>query len=150
MTKTQIVHVPYKAIVQGLQDLIAGQMDLVFDNQSSIAPFVGSGKVRALAVTARVRSTVFPDLPTLNEAGVPGYEITTWAAMIGPAGLPKPIVAKLNREMARACDAPRVKAALTAQGATCVASSPEQFAQFVKTEQVKWGDIVRKSGAKID
>ena len=150
MTKTQIVHVPYKAIVQALADLMAGQVDVIFDNQSSIAPFVGAGKVRALAVTGPTRSTAFPDLPTMSEAGVPGYVITTWAAMMAPAGVPKPIVAKLNQEMARACSAPKVKAALAFQGATCIASSPEQFAQFVKSEQVKWGDIVRKSGAKID
>lgn len=150
MTGTRIVHVPYKAIAQALNDMIAGQIDLVFDNQSSIAPFVNAGRVRGLAVTGPTRSTAFPDLPTMNEAGVRGYVITTWAAMMGPAGLPKAIVQKLNTEMQRACTSPRVQTAFAAQGAVCAAGSPEQFARFVKAEQVKWGDIVKKSGAKID
>ena len=150
MTGTRMVHVPYKAVAQALTELIAGQLDVIFDNQSSIAPFVSSGRVRGLAVTGPVRSTVFPDLPTLNEAGVRGYQITTWTAMIGPAGLPKPIVDKLNAEIRRACTAPKVQTTLAAQGAVCATGSPEQFAQFVKAERVKWGDIVKRSGAKID
>ncbi|MGZ8264473.1 MAG: Bug family tripartite tricarboxylate transporter substrate binding protein [Burkholderiales bacterium] len=150
MTGTQMVHVPYKAVAQALTDLIGGQIDLIFDNQPSIAPFVRAGRVRALAVTGPVRSTIFPELPTLNEAGVRGYEITTWTAMIAPAGVPKSIVATLNAEIQRACNAPKVSAALAMQGQTCATGSPEQFVQFVKKERVKWGDIVRKSGAKID
>ena len=86
----------------------------------------------------------------MAQAGVPGYEITTWTAMIAPAGLPKALVARLNAEMQRACTVPKIQATLATQGATCVAGSPEQFAAFVKKEQKKWGDIVRKSGAKID
>lgn len=86
----------------------------------------------------------------MPEAGLRGYEITTWTAMIAPAGLPKALVTKLNAEVQRACTAPKVQAALATQGAVCATGSPEQFAQFVKKEQVKWGDIVRKSGAKID
>jgi tripartite-type tricarboxylate transporter receptor subunit TctC len=150
MTGTRIVHVPYKAVAQALNDLIAGQIDLVFENQSSVAPYVSAGRLRPLAVTGPVRSTVFPDLPTMNEAGVRGYEITTWAAMMGPAGLPKAIVAKLNREIQRACTVPKVQAALATQGAVCATGSPEQFVQFVKQERIKWGDIVKRSGAKID
>ena len=150
MTGTRMVHVPYKAVAQALQDLLANQIDVIFDNQSSVAPFITSNRVRALAVTGPTRSQVFPDLPTISEAGVKGYAITTWTAMIAPAGLPRPIVMKLNAEIARACTSPKVKTALDSQGATCATGSPEQFAQFVKKEQVKWGDIVRKSGAKID
>jgi tripartite-type tricarboxylate transporter receptor subunit TctC len=150
MTGTRIVHVPYKAVSQALNDMISGQIDLIFDNQSSIAPFVTSKRVRALAVTGLTRSSAFPDLPTLDEAGVRGYEITTWTAMIAPKGLPKPVVSKLNAEILRACASPRVQAPLTVQGASCATGSPEQFAQFVRKERVKWGDIVKKSGAKID
>ena len=150
MTGTRMVHVPYKAVAQALTELMAGQLDLIFDNQSSIAPFVSSGRVRALAVTGPTRSTVFPDLPTMAQAGVPGYEITTWTAMIAPAGLPSALVKRLNAEMQRACTAPKVQAALATQGAVCATGSPQQFAQFVKKERLKWGDIVRKSGAKID
>ena len=150
MTGTRMLHVPYKGVGQGLTDLISGQVDLIFDNQSSIAPHVSAGRVRALAVTGASRSTVFPDLPTMNEAGVTGYVITTWTAMMGPAGLPKAIVSKLNAEIQRACASPRVQSTLAAQGAVCAGGSPEQFVQFVKKERVKWGDIVRKSGAKVD
>lgn len=150
MTGTNMVHVPYKAVTQALTDLMAGQIDVIFDNQASVAQLINAGRVRALAVTGPERSKVFPDLPTLNEAGVKGYEITTWTAMIGPAGMPKALVARLNAEVQRACASPRVQAALVAQGATCVGSTPDAFVQFVKKERVKWGDIVKRSGAKID
>jgi tripartite-type tricarboxylate transporter receptor subunit TctC len=150
MTGTRILHVPYKSIGQGLNELMAGQVDLVFENQSSIASTVTAGKVRPLAVTGPVRSTVFPDLPTMNEAGVRGYEITTWTGMIGPAGLPPAIVEKLNVQIQRACQTPKVQAALATLGSVCATGSPQQFAQFVRKEQVKWGDIVKRSGAKID
>jgi tripartite-type tricarboxylate transporter receptor subunit TctC len=106
--------------------------------------------VRGLAVTGPKRSTALPDLPTMKEAGVPGYEITTWSGMIAPKGLPRPIVMKLNGEMQRACTSPRVQSTFAVQGSSCAAGSPEQFEQFVKAERAKWGDIVRKSGAKID
>jgi tripartite-type tricarboxylate transporter receptor subunit TctC len=150
MTGTRMVHVPYKAVSQALNDMIGGQIDIIFDNQSSVAPFVTSNRVRALAVTGPKRSQTLPDLPTLSEAGVKGYEITTWTAMIAPKGLPRPIVNKLNAEIQRACTNPKLVTALAAQGASCVAGTPEQFAQFVSKERVKWGEIVKKSGAKID
>jgi len=150
MTGTRIVHVPYKAVSQGLTELIAGQIDLIFDNQLSILTFIHAGKVRPLAVTGPRRSPVLPDLQTLSEAGLRGYDITTWAAMIGPAGMPKAIVAKLNAEIQKACASPRLQATLAAQGGVCVPGSPEQFTQFVRKERVKWGEIVERSGAKID
>ena len=150
MTGTRIVHVPYKAVSQALTELMAGQIDLIFDNQSSIVNFIQAGKVRPLAVTGPKRSPVLPDLPTMSEAGVRGYEITTWAAMIGPAKMPKAIVAKLNAEIQKACASPRLLATLAAQGGACAPGSPEQFTQFVKRERMKWGDIVKRSGARID
>jgi tripartite-type tricarboxylate transporter receptor subunit TctC len=150
MTGTRIVHVPYKAVSQGLTELMGGQVDLIFDNQLSIVTLVRAGKVRPLAVTGPKRSPVLPDLPTLSEAGVRGYEITTWSAMIGPARMPKAIVAKLNAEIQKACTSPRLLATLAEQGGVCAPGSPEQFTQFVKKERVKWGEIVKRSGAKID
>ncbi len=143
-----MVHVPYKAVQQAITELIGGQVDLIFDNQPSIGPHVLAGRVRALAVTASVRSIAFPELPTLAEAGVPGYDITTWTAMIGPKGLPKAIVTRLNAGIARACA--KLEPKLNATGQICATKTPEEFAAFVKKEQVKWGDIVRKSGAKVD
>ncbi len=148
LTGTQMVHVPYKAVQQAITELIAGQVDVIFDNQPSIGPHVLAGKVRALAVTGPRHSIAFPDLPTIAEAGVPGYAITTWTAMIAPKGLPKPIIVRLNAGMAQACASLRQK--LEATGQECATKSPEEFVRFVKDEQVKWGDIVRKSGAKID
>jgi len=150
MTNTRIVHVPYKAVGQALTDLMGGQVDLIFDNQSSIAPHVTAGRLRGLAVTGPSRSNVFPELPTLSEAGVPGYVITTWTAMIGPAGLPQPLVNRLNAEIRKACTSPSLQAKLATQGAVCTTSSPADFVQFVRKEQIKWGDIVKRSGAKID
>jgi tripartite-type tricarboxylate transporter receptor subunit TctC len=150
LTGTRIVHVPYKAVSQALTELIAGQIDLIFDNQLSIVNFIQAGKVRPLAVTGPKRSPVFPDLPTMSEAGVRGYEITTWSAMIGPAKMPKAIVAKLNAEIQKACASPRLLATLAAQGGACAPGSPEQFTQFVKKERMKWGEIVKRSGARID
>ena len=150
MTGTRMVHVPYKAVSQALTELMAGQVDLIFDNQLSIVNFIQAGKVRPLAVTGPKRSPVFPDLPTMSEAGVRGYEITTWSAMIGPAKMPKAIVAKLNAEIQKACASPRLMATLAAQGGACAPGSPEQFTQFVKKERMKWGEIVKRSGARID
>jgi len=150
MTGTRIVHVPYKAVSQGLTELMAGQIDLIFDNQTSIVSFIKAGRVRAIAVTGPKRSPVLPDLPTMSEAGVRGYEITTWSAMIGPAHMPKAIVAKLNAEIRKACASPRLLATLAAQGGFCAPSSPEEFTQFVKMERIKWREIVKRSGAKID
>ncbi len=148
LTGTHMVHVPYKAVQQGLTELIAGQVDLIFDNQPSIGPYVAAGKVRALAVTGPTRSIAFPELPTMAQAGVPGYEITTWTVMIAPKGVPKAIVARLNAGIEKACIA--LEAKLNASGQTCATNPTEQFVQFVKQEQKKWGDIVRKSGAKMD
>ena len=150
MTGTRMVHIPYKAVGQALTEMMSGQLDVIFDNQSSIAPHISAGRLRGLAVTGPSRSAVFPDLPTMSEAGVPGYVITTWTAMIAPAGLPRAIVTKLNAGIQRACTSQSLQAKLATQGAVCSTGSPEQFVQFVKKEQVKWGDIVKKSGAKID
>jgi tripartite-type tricarboxylate transporter receptor subunit TctC len=150
MTGTSMVHIPYKAVQQALTELIAGQIDLIFDNQPSVGPHVTAGRLRGIAVTGPKRSTAFPDLPTVAEAGIPGYEITTWTAMIAPVGMPKAIVAQLNAGIQKACATPELVAKLAASGQTCAAAPTEEFVRFVKTEQVKWGGIVRRSGAKID
>ena len=150
MTGTRISHVPYKTVQQAFTELIAGQIDLIFDNQPSIAPYVKAGRVRGLAVTGPARSALFPDLPTLNEAGVTGYEITTWTGMMAPKGLPKGIVARLNAEMGKVCAAPAFQAKIAATGSVCATGSTEEFVAFTKRERVKWGDIVRRSNAKID
>jgi tripartite-type tricarboxylate transporter receptor subunit TctC len=145
-----MVHVPYKAVQQALTELIAGQVDLIFDNQPSIAPYAKAGRVRGLAVTGPVRSAIFPELPTLNEAGVTGYEITTWTGMMAPKGMPKQIITRLNAEIAKVCTSPEFQAKVAATGSVCATGSVDEFVAFTKRERVKWGDIVRRSNAKID
>ncbi len=150
MTGTQIVHVPYKAIPQAITDMIGGQVHLIVDNVGSILPHVKAGRVRGLAVTGGVRSTVLPELPTIAEAGVPGYEVSTWTGMIAPEGLPMFIVARLNAEIQRACASPALAARIAGIGGACATGSTEQFVDLVKRERAKWADTVRRSGARID
>jgi tripartite-type tricarboxylate transporter receptor subunit TctC len=150
MTGTQIVHVPYKGSPQGISDLIAGQVQLMFDNLTSISPHVKSGKVRGLGVSNLRRSPIFPDIPTIAEAGVPGYETTAWGGIVVPVGTPQAIVTKLNSEINKALRTSTVKERYAAIEAEPAGGTPEQFAAFVKKETVKWADVVKKSGAKLD
>jgi tripartite-type tricarboxylate transporter receptor subunit TctC len=150
MTGTKIVHVPYKGSPQGIADLLAGQVQLMFDNLTSISPHVKAGKLRGLGVSGPRRSPVFPDLPTIAEAGVPGYATTAWGGLVAPAGTPKAIVSRLNAEVNKALEAPALKERFAAIDAEPVGGTIEAFAAFVKSESAKWGDVVRKSGAKLD
>ena len=150
MTGTKIVHVPYKGSPQGIADLIAGQVQLMFDNLTSISPHVKGGKLRGLGVSGPRRSPVFPDLPTIAEAGVPGYETTAWGGLVAPLSTPKAIITKLNAEINRALKSPVLKERFAAIDAEPVGGTTAAFAAFVKSESVKWGDVVRKSGAKLD
>ncbi len=150
MTGTQIVHVPYKGSPQGLQDLMAGQVQLMFDNLTSSSPHVKSGKLRGLGVSGPRRSPVFPDMPTIAEAGVPGYATTAWGGLVAPVGTPREIIVKLNAETNRALQSPQLKERYAAIDAEPVGGSIAEFAAFVKAESVKWGEVVRKSGAKLD
>ena len=150
MTGTKIVHVPYKGSPQGITDLIAGQVHLMFDNLTSISPHVRSGKLRGLGVSNLKRSPIFPDIPTISEAGVPGYETTAWGGIVVPVGTPRPIVVKLNTEINKALQSPILKERYAAIEAEPVGGTPEQFAAFVKKETVKWAEVVKKSGAKLD
>ena len=150
MTNTQIVHVPYKGSPQGISDLIGGQVQLMFDNLTSISPHVRSGKVRGIGVSSAKRSPIFPDIPTIAEAGVPGYETNAWGGIVVPVGTSPAIVKKLNTEINRALQAPTLKERYAAIEAEPVGGTPEAFAAFVKKETVKWADVVKKSGAKLD
>jgi len=130
--------------------MFAGQIDLMFDNLTSIGPHIKADKVCALGVTGPARTPVFPDLPTLAEAGVPKYEVTTWGGVIGPVGLPARIVARLNEAIPKSCDTAALKERLAAVGNQCVGGTPREFGEFLRVELVKWADIVKKSGAKPD
>ena len=150
MTATQIVHVPYRGSPQGLQDLMAGQVQLMFDNLTSSSPHVKAGKLRGLGVSGPRRSPVFPDMPTIAEAGVPGYETTAWGGLVVPAGTARTIIVRLNTEVNRALQSPMLKERYAAIDAEPVGGTIEEFAAFVKKESQKWGEVVKKSGAKLD
>ena len=150
MTGTQIVHVPYKGTALAIPDLMSGQVHVIFDNLTSISPHAKTGKVRGLGVSSPKRSPLFPDLPTISEAGVPGYETNSWGGIVVPVRTPRAIVVKLNTEINKALESPVLKERYAAIEAEPVGGTPEQFAAFVKKERVKWAEVVRKSGAKVD
>jgi len=146
ITKTQILHVPYKGSGPAMVDLVAGQTQLGFASQPSVASFITDSRLRALAVTTARRSKLFPQLPTLAEAGVPGYESHAWYGFVVPAKTPQPIVARLNQEITRALNLPDTGKALLAQGFEAWTMTPEAFGTYIKSEAEKWGRIIRESG----
>jgi tripartite-type tricarboxylate transporter receptor subunit TctC len=150
MTGTQIVHIPYKGGAAGIADLIAGQVQLMLEGMNSITPHAKAGRVRSLAVSGARRSDALPDVPTIAEAGVPGYEASTWNGIVGPAGVPQAIVAKLNAEINKAIVSPAMRERFAAVGAEPAPVTPEQFGQLIRREYVKWGEVVKRAGAKID
>jgi tripartite-type tricarboxylate transporter receptor subunit TctC len=150
MTGTDIVHVPYKGGAAAINDLIAGHVQLMFESLNSIAPHARSGKVRALAVSGARRSPGFPDLPTVAEAGVPGYEAGTWSGVVAPAGVPRPIVDKLNAAINRAIASPFFKERFALIGDEPAGGTPEEFAELIRKDSAKWAEVVKRSGAKID
>jgi tripartite-type tricarboxylate transporter receptor subunit TctC len=150
MTGTQIVHVPYKGGALAINDLIAGHVQLMFESLNSISPFARAGKVRALGVSGAHRSAAFPDLPTIAEAGVPGYEAATWSGIIGPAGIPRGIVDKLNAAINRALTAPTFVATYAQIGDEPAGGTPEDFAETIRKDSAKWEEVIRRSGARID
>jgi tripartite-type tricarboxylate transporter receptor subunit TctC len=150
MTGTQFVHVPYKGGAAGITDLIAGQVQLMMESLNSITPFARSGRVRGLAVTGAVRSPALPDLPTIAEAGVPGYEATTWTGIVAPVGVPRAIVLKLNAEINKAIATAALKEKFALIGSESAGGTPEQFGELIRKEGAKWGEVIRRSGAKVD
>ena len=149
MTSTDIVHVPYRGGAAAINDLIAGRVDFMFESLNSISPHAKSGNVRALAVSGDRRSPAFPDLPTVAEAGVPGYSAPTWSGIIGPAGLPRDVLAKLNEALNRAVSTPAFKERFGQIGDEPAGGTPEEFATVMRVELAKWKDVVQRSGAKM-
>jgi tripartite-type tricarboxylate transporter receptor subunit TctC len=150
LTGVKMVHVPYKGSGPALADLIGGQVDVMFDNLTSSIGFIKAGKLRALAITSATRYPELPDLPTMQEAGVPGYEATAWFGMLAPKGTPRSVVARINGEVNKALAQPDVKEKLAQQGAVASAWTPEQFGEFIHNEISKWGKVVKASGAKVE
>ena len=150
MTGTFIVHVPYKGSPQAINDLMAGNIDMMFDNISSIGPHAKAGRVKGIAVSGPRRSPVFPDLPTVAEAGVPGYETVAWGGVIGPAKLPPEVVARLVKEIKVALAAPNLVERYKQLDTETDGGTPEEFMALVKRETPKWAEVIRRSGAKVD
>jgi len=142
--------VPYKGGSPMMTDLISGQIQMAIETSGSAAPFVRSGKVKGLAVTSPKRSPAFPDLPTLSEAGLPGYEVTTWYGMLAPRGTPKPVIDRLYAELSRILKSPDMVRRLADIGAEPGGQPPAEFAAFIKAETEKWTRLARTSGASID
>ena len=145
-----MVHIPYKGGAPALQALLAGDTQLMFDNLANSAAQIKAGKLKALAVTTAKRSSLVPELPTLSETGLPGFDIYTWWGFMAPAGTPKEIVAKWNAEVTRILNSPEMKAFFAQQGAEPAPDSPEQFAALIRSEISKYAKIVKQSGAKVD
>jgi tripartite-type tricarboxylate transporter receptor subunit TctC len=149
-TGIDAVHVPYKGSGPALNDVIGGQASFMFDTMISAMPFVQGGKLKALAVTSTKRSLAAPNLPTMIEAGLPGFEATAWNGLFAPAKTPPEIVAKLNADLKKVLEMPDVKEKFSTQGFTAEWMAPPAFGEFVKAEIAKWGKVVKDSNAKVD
>jgi len=150
MTGVQIVHVPYKGGASAIADLVGGQVQLMLEGLNSITPHAKAGRVRALGVSGTRRSEALPDVPTIAEAGVPGYEVSTWSGIVAPRGTPRAIVEKLNASINKALGTASLRERFAAIGADPAPGTPEQFGDLIRREYVKWGEVVRRSGARID
>jgi tripartite-type tricarboxylate transporter receptor subunit TctC len=150
MTGTDIVHIPYKGGAAAIADLISGQVQLMFESTNSIAPHVKAGRVRALAVSGMQRAHSLPEVPTLNEAGVLGYEVNAWSGIITTAGVPRAVLDKLNAAVNRAILEPKTKELLFTLGSEGGGGTPEEFAALIRRDSAKWAEVVKRSGAKID
>jgi len=149
MTGIEMTHVPYRGSAPALQDVIAGRLDLIFDNVTPALPHVRAGSARGLAVTTARRVPAVPDLPTIAEAGVPGFDVSSWFAFFLPAKTPPPIVAKMHADIVAALAHPPVKERLEPLGAALVGSTPDELARHIKSEMDKWGPVIKEAGISI-
>ncbi len=146
----KLVHVPYKGVNLAMNDVLAGQIQLVVIGVPAAGPHIKAGRLRALAVIAPQRLPALPDVPTVAEAGLPNFEVTTWYGVLAPAGTPKAIVGRLNSELVRIMHSPELKDRLAAMATEPATGTPEEFADFIKRETAKWGEVVRQAGLKAD
>jgi tripartite-type tricarboxylate transporter receptor subunit TctC len=149
MTGVKMIHIPYKGAAPATTDLLAGQVQLMFNNMLSAMPQVKNGRLRAIAVTSTKRSAAVPELPAIAET-VPGYEASGWYAALGPAAMPRELIAKINNDMNRIMKMPDVMQRLAGDGVEAVGTTPEQFGAYLRAEIAKWGKVVQTSGAKAD
>ncbi len=149
MTGTEITHIPYKGSAPAVSDLLGNQIAVMFDNMPSAIQHVRSGKLRPIAVTTAKRSPELPDVPTIAEAGVPGYEATSWFGLWAPAGTPAPVLDKLHSSLAKVLQDPAVVKKIADQGGDVVIDTPAEFEAFIQSEAAKWGKVVKESGAEV-
>ena len=150
MAGIQATHVPYRGAALASPALLGGEVSMLFDNLAPALPHIRSGRVRALAVTSAQRSSVLPEMPTVQESGLPGYEVTGWYGVLAPAGTPSAILSKLHADVVNALKLPEVMTRLRNDGAEPVGSTPAEFVQFIRTETKKWAEVVKISGARVD
>ena len=145
MTKTNLQHVPYKGIAQGLNDLLGGHVQVIFNTAAALLPHVKSGRLRALAVTTAKRVPALPELPTIAESGVPGYQTGSWWGIVVPTGTPRAIIDSLNRETIAALRTPEIVARLNAEAVLPIGSTPEEFGVFIRDELARLGKVIREA-----
>ncbi|HKA41851.1 MAG TPA: tripartite tricarboxylate transporter substrate binding protein [Burkholderiales bacterium] len=150
MSRVELVHVPYKGLGPALTDLMGGHVQTVISTMASALPQIKAGRIRALAVTTSKRSPFFAEVPTMDEAGVRGYEFSTWYGLLGPAATPRPVIARLNLETAKVLSSIGLNEQFTAQGLEPAPSSPEEFGAYLRSEVAKWARVVKQSGAKAE
>jgi tripartite-type tricarboxylate transporter receptor subunit TctC len=150
MTKTYMLHIPYKGSAPVVADLLAGQVDVMFDNVPNVIGHVRAGKMKALAVSTAQRSALAPDVPTVAEAGVPGYELAVWFGVLAPAGTPRDIVGRLNAEIVKVLNSPEIKDRFAKQGVEVRTSTPEQFGEFLRAEVGRWARVIKEAGIRAD
>jgi tripartite-type tricarboxylate transporter receptor subunit TctC len=150
MTKTFMLHIPYKGSAPVVADLLAGQVDVMFDNVPNVIGHVRAGKMKALAVSTAQRSALAPDVPTVAEGGVPGYELAVWFGVLAPAGTPRDILGRLNGEIVKVLNSPDVKDRFAKQGVEVRTSTPEQFGEFLRAEVSRWAKVIKDAGIKAD
>ncbi len=150
MAGVDMVHVPYKGSAPAVTDLIGGQVDVMFDNVPNVLQHVKAGKLRGLAVSSKARSPFTPDLPTVAEAGVPGFDVSVWFGVVAPSGTPKAVVFQLNAEINRILKLPEVVESFHKQGVDPLGGTPDAFAEFLRDQSVKWAKVVKDSGAKAE
>lgn len=149
-TRTSMTHIPYKGLGPALVDLMGGRVEMIISTMASALPQLKSGKLRPLAVTTVKRSVFFPEVPTMIEAGVPGYDFTTWYALVVPAGTPQPVIARINAELAKIAAAPAVREQFAAQGLETAHTGAAEARAYLRSEVEKWGKVIKASGARPD
>jgi tripartite-type tricarboxylate transporter receptor subunit TctC len=150
MAGTKLVHVPYKGGGPAMGDLVGGQIQLIFATTASAIPQIKAGRVKGIAVTTAKRSALMPELPTISEAGLPGFDANNWYGIVAPAGTPRAIIDQLNAATTKALGMPEVKATLFNQGLDPAPGTPEQFGAYIRSERIKWAKVIKESGAKAE